>query len=78
MITKTFATAADHDRRTAATARRAALPAQLRDELGALALREAADRLHGEIRHWLRILLTFTRPYFGTARSMSKTFAVST
>src|SRR4051794_30653986 len=34
--------------------------------------------LLGEIRHWTRTLLTFTRPYFGTARSMSKTFAVST
>src|SRR4051812_45864214 len=30
------------------------------------------------MRHWLRTLLAFTRPYFGTARSMSKTFAVST
>src|SRR5712691_9258936 len=34
--------------------------------------------LLGEIRHWARILFTFTRPYFGTASSMSKTFAVST
>ena len=34
--------------------------------------------LLGEMRHWLRILLTFTRPYLGTASSMSKTFAVST
>src|SRR5438128_243457 len=34
--------------------------------------------LLGEIRHWARILLTFTRPYLGTARSMSKTFAVAT
>src|SRR4051812_36146503 len=34
--------------------------------------------LLGEIRHWTRTLLTFTRPYFGTARSMSKTLAVST
>src|SRR5262249_34465888 len=32
----------------------------------------------GEIRHWLRIRFVFTRPYFGTARSMSKTFAVMT
>ena len=32
----------------------------------------------GEIRHWLRIRLAFTRPYFGTASSMSKTFAVIT
>ena len=32
----------------------------------------------GEIRHWLRIRLVFTRPYLGTARSMSKTLAVST
>src|SRR4051794_11957283 len=31
----------------------------------------------GEMRHWLRTLLALTRPYFGTARSMSKTFAVS-
>src|SRR3954462_14720237 len=34
--------------------------------------------LLGEIRHTWRTLLTFTRPYFGTASSMSKTFAVST
>src|SRR3954465_12967794 len=34
--------------------------------------------LLGEIRHWTRTLLTFTRPYFGTASSMSKTLAVST
>src|SRR3954463_4310516 len=32
----------------------------------------------GEIRHWLRIRFVFTRPYLGTARSMSKTFAVWT
>ena len=32
----------------------------------------------GEIRHWLRIRLVFTRPYLGTASSMSKTFAVCT
>ena len=32
----------------------------------------------GEIRHWLSIRFVFTRPYFGTASSMSKTFAVST
>src|SRR3954447_21656452 len=32
----------------------------------------------GEIRHWLRIRLVFTRPYLGTARSMSKTLAVRT
>src|SRR4051795_9741428 len=29
------------------------------------------------MRHCWRILLTLTRPYFGTARSMSKTLAVS-
>src|SRR6478609_7895733 len=29
------------------------------------------------MRHWTRTLLAFTRPYFGTARSMSKTLAVS-
>ena len=34
-------------------------------------------KLLGEIRQWTRILFTFTRPYFGTARSMSNTFAVS-
>jgi hypothetical protein len=34
--------------------------------------------LLGEIRHCWRTLFAFTRPYFGTARSMSKTFAVST
>src|SRR5215218_9779345 len=34
--------------------------------------------LLGEIRHWTRTLLTFTRPYFGTASSMSNTLAVST
>src|SRR4051812_44278321 len=33
--------------------------------------------LLGEMRHCCRTLLTFTRPYLGTARSMSKTFAVS-
>ena len=32
----------------------------------------------GEIRHWLRIRFAFTRPYLGTARSMSKTLAVIT
>src|SRR3954452_25597167 len=32
----------------------------------------------GEIRHWLRIRLVFTRPYLGTASSMSKTLAVIT
>src|SRR3954454_7602277 len=31
----------------------------------------------GEIRQTWRTLLTFTRPYFGTASSMSKTLAVS-
>src|SRR5215207_3830715 len=34
--------------------------------------------LLGEMRHWVRTLLTFTRPYFGTASIMSKTLAVST
>src|SRR5271166_3900170 len=34
--------------------------------------------LLGAIRQWTRILLTFTRPYLGTASSMSKTLAVST
>src|SRR4051794_27670765 len=34
--------------------------------------------LLGEMRHTLRILFTFTRPYFGTASSMSNTLAVST
>ena len=33
--------------------------------------------LLGEIRHWARILLTLTCPYFGTARSMSETFALA-
>ena len=33
--------------------------------------------LLGEIRHCERILLTFTRPYFGTASRRSKTLAVS-
>ena len=32
--------------------------------------------LLGEIRHCARILLTLTWPYFGTASSMSETFAV--
>ena len=32
--------------------------------------------LLGEMRQCVRILFTFTRPYFGTARSRSKTFAV--
>src|ERR1700678_397587 len=31
----------------------------------------------GAMRQWARILLTLTRPYLGTARSMSKTLAVS-
>src|SRR3954453_20299723 len=31
----------------------------------------------GEIRQTCKTLFTFTRPYFGTARSMSNTFAVS-
>ena len=30
------------------------------------------------IRHWLRNRAAFTRPNFGTAMSMSKTFAVET
>src|SRR3954452_20089700 len=34
--------------------------------------------LDGEMRHWLRIRLVLTRPYFGTAISMSMTFAVWT
>src|ERR1700722_1214767 len=34
--------------------------------------------LLGAIRQWVRILLTLTRPYFGTASIMSKTLAVST
>src|SRR5215217_2892654 len=34
--------------------------------------------LLGEMRQGVRIRFTFTRPYFGTARSRSKTFAVST
>src|SRR3954465_10445389 len=33
--------------------------------------------LDGEMRHTCKTLLTFTRPYFGTASSMSKTLAVS-
>src|SRR5687767_5907823 len=33
--------------------------------------------LLGEMRQVTRILFTFTRPYFGTAKSMSKTLAVS-
>src|SRR3954453_19461350 len=34
--------------------------------------------LLGEMRHCTSTLLTFTRPYLGTARSMSNTLAVST
>src|SRR5271165_7537426 len=34
--------------------------------------------LLGAMRQWARILLTFTRPYLGTASSMSNTLAVST
>src|SRR3979409_34421 len=34
--------------------------------------------LLGEIRHCVRTLLAFTRPYLGTASSMSNTLAVST
>src|ERR1700752_472439 len=33
--------------------------------------------LEGEMRHTCKTLFTFTRPYFGTTSSMSKTFAVS-
>src|SRR5262245_19008186 len=33
--------------------------------------------LEGEMRHTCKTLLTFTRPYLGTASSMSKTLAVS-
>src|SRR6202011_1436166 len=33
--------------------------------------------LLGEMRQFVRILLTLTRPYLGTASSMSKTLAVS-
>ncbi len=44
-------------------------------------LRCRSDRppivLLGEIRQCVRIRFTFTRPYFGTARSRSKTLAVS-
>ena len=54
------------------------LLAQLRHELGPLALGEPADRLDGEIRHWFRIRFVFTRPYLGTASSMSITLAVRT
>ena len=39
---------------------------------------EPADRLARGDAAAARTLLTFTRPYFGTASSMSKTFAVST
>ena len=51
--------------------------AQHRAELGALALREPADGLARRVRHCSSTLFTLTRPYFGTARSMSKTLAVS-
>src|SRR5271167_941779 len=34
--------------------------------------------LLGAMRQWARILLTLTRPYLGTASSMSNTLAVST
>ena len=57
----------------------AGLPAE---ELDELARAGAAERppivFEGEIRHWVRILFAFTRPYFGTARIMSKAFAEST
>ena len=33
--------------------------------------------LLGEMRQWVRMRFTFTRPYFGTASSRSKTLAVS-
>src|SRR5215211_438079 len=32
----------------------------------------------GEMRHWVRILFAFTRPYLGTAMMTSKAFAVCT
>ena len=50
----------------------------MRDELGPLPLGEATDRLAGEIRQLVRMRLVFTRPYFGTAISMSITLAVWT
>ena len=56
----------------------AALSAQ---EVTTSSLRWRSDRppivLLGEMRHCVRIRLTFTRPYFGTASSRSKTFAVA-
>ena len=48
------------------------------DELGALALGEAADGLRLADPAWLSSRAAFTRPNLGTAMSMSKTFAVET
>ena len=80
MITKTLATAAilHRPRRPERRCRRAASG-------GAGATSSARWRserppivFDGEIRHWLRIRFALTRPYFGTARIMSKAFADST
>jgi hypothetical protein len=48
------------------------------DELGPLPLGEAADRLRLTYPAWFRRRAALTRPNFGTAMSMSKTFAVET
>ena len=48
-----------------------------RDEFFALAVGETADRLGRRILHCLRIRFVLTRPYLGTASSMSKTLAVN-
>ena len=60
---------------------RAAQPAQWwSSEISSLRWRSESPPivLLGAMRQWARILLTFTRPYLGTASSMSKTLAVST
>src|SRR5215210_635761 len=69
---------ARHGRDGASAAREAACGYRRKSETSSLRWR--CERppivLLGEIRHCWRTLLTFTRPYFGTARSMSKTLAV--
>ena len=57
---------------------RVSLAAQQGDEFAALPLGQPADGLRRGDPALVEQRLALTRPYFGTARSMSKTFAVST
>jgi len=49
-----------------------ALAAEVRDQLVRWRSERPPMVLLGEIRHCVRMRLTFTRPYFGTARSRSE------